>query len=309
MSSEGGFVPRAAGDRVCQQRSRDRTRQSRYAEERAYRVARKIDRFDPMSRHHRPNLANHPNLEGEDLIEVHEPVRQNVENGAARICHHVERQLAPFERTPILDDFYVQSGARKRRREPVVGVGADRGEREAAAIFGGAGVSVSIAVYRRRERRRHDVIGTERRRELLLVPDAVLRRDEDAFLRIGNSRAQGFDCAVGVVGLGRDDGHVGVVRPNRREVARRVGYVDSDRTQQIAEVRTDRTPAGDVHVHEAAPVEPKPPSPRGLGGSSSTTSNSARDTGATIICAIRSPRLIRTGLVPRFASTTRTSPR
>ena len=69
------------------------------------------------------------------------------------------------------------------------------------------------------------------------------------------------------------------------------------------------TLSNDVNLHAVWPVDPKPPAPRVLRGSSATSSNSARETGAITICAMRSPRAIITGSVPKFASTTCTSPR
>src|SRR5690606_21283027 len=57
------------------------------------------------------------------------------------------------------------------------------------------------------------------------------------------------------------------------------------------------------------PVDPKPPAPRALPGSSSTTSHVTRTTGATTSCAMRMPRSITTGSAPRLTSATLTSPR
>ncbi len=57
------------------------------------------------------------------------------------------------------------------------------------------------------------------------------------------------------------------------------------------------------------PVEPKPPAPRSVAGTSSTTSQATRYTGATTSCATRSPRSTRKGACPRFTSATFTSPR
>ena len=81
--------------------------------------------------------------------------------------------------------------------------------------------------------------------------------------------------------------------------ARRVHHFDADRVEQVAEIRSDRAFADDVDPHPgtcvasvATPVDPKPPAPRCVSGRSSTSSKSARDTGATIICAMRSPRRI-----------------
>jgi hypothetical protein len=94
-----------ARDAVGQKGSRDRAGQAGDAEERADRIARQIDRFDLQRRHHGSNLSNHSNFQREDFVEVHEAVWQDVEDCAAGICDDVERQLAPFQRTPVLDDL------------------------------------------------------------------------------------------------------------------------------------------------------------------------------------------------------------
>ena len=57
------------------------------------------------------------------------------------------------------------------------------------------------------------------------------------------------------------------------------------------------------------PVEPKPPAPRSVAPSSSTSRNSARSTGAGTSWAIRSPRRTSNGSAPRLARITFTSPR
>src|SRR6185295_17330596 len=57
------------------------------------------------------------------------------------------------------------------------------------------------------------------------------------------------------------------------------------------------------------PVEPNPPPPRLVSSSTATWSSLARVTGATIICAMRSPRLMMNGSCPRLIRITFTSPR
>ena len=55
--------------------------------------------------------------------------------------------------------------------------------------------------------------------------------------------------------------------------------------------------------------DPKPPEPRAVGSSDSTTLKSARNTGAGTSWAMRSPRRISNGSPPRLARITFTSPR
>ena len=50
--------------------------------------------------------------------------------------------------------------------------------------------------------------------------------------------------------------------------------------------------------HPMPPVEPKPPAPRAVPGKASTSVQATRDTGATTICAMRRPRVIRNGSTP-----------
>ena len=57
------------------------------------------------------------------------------------------------------------------------------------------------------------------------------------------------------------------------------------------------------------PVEPNPPAPRSLAGSSVTVSHVTRVTGATTIWAIRIPRSTVTAARPRLINATFTSPR
>ena len=57
------------------------------------------------------------------------------------------------------------------------------------------------------------------------------------------------------------------------------------------------------------PVWPKPPAPRMVAGSSSTSDHVTRGTGATRSCAIRMPRSTTKGASPRLTSATMTSPR
>ncbi len=57
------------------------------------------------------------------------------------------------------------------------------------------------------------------------------------------------------------------------------------------------------------PVEPKPPSPRAVEGSSSTSRMSARATGAMTSCAIRMPWVTAKGSRPMLISAILSSPR
>ena len=57
------------------------------------------------------------------------------------------------------------------------------------------------------------------------------------------------------------------------------------------------------------PVEPKPPVPRVVGGSSATGVSATRSIRWTTSWAMRSPRLSFTGVSPRLTSSTCTSPR
>ncbi len=57
------------------------------------------------------------------------------------------------------------------------------------------------------------------------------------------------------------------------------------------------------------PVDPNPPDPRLVAGSSSTTSKSWTATGTTTSCAIRSPRSITNASLDRLTRTTLISPR
>src|SRR5258708_22877856 len=79
-----------------------------------------------------------------------------------------------------------------------------------------------------------------------------------------------------------------------------------------ADLRQDNVPriALDLCVGEAhRPVEPKPPAPRDLSPSVSTSRNAAFRTGAGTSWAIRSPRRTSNGSLPRLARITFTSPR
>src|SRR5205807_8846842 len=108
-----------------------------------------------------------------------------------------------------------------------------------------------------------------------------------------------------------NDRDVGVDRPHLIEHARRVADLNVDALQEVADVRANRACADDIDLHRASasPVLPKPPSARAVSSSDSTTLNEARDTGAMTICAIRSPRRIVNGSVPKFARITFTGPR
>ncbi len=170
-------------------------------------------------------------------------------------------------------------------------------------------MTVAVAIDGNRERRRDHIVGTECLGEFFLVAHAVLRRDEHAFLRICDRFAQRLDRTVGVVRFGRDDRDVGFERRDRVERARRVLHLDADRTELIAQIGADRPAADDIDLHDAIPVLPKPPAPRTLSGSSSTTSKCARETGATTNCAMRSPRRIVTGADPKLARITPIGPR
>src|SRR5258708_7383050 len=63
------------------------------------------------------------------------------------------------------------------------------------------------------------------------------------------------------------------------------------------------------HGSAQRPVEPKPPAPRVLAGKAATRSKATRVTGATTSWAMRSPRRMVTGSLPRLARMTRISPR
>ena len=68
--------------------------------------------------------------------------------------------------------------------------------------------------------------------------------------------------------------------------------------------------AFELFVGEAhRPVEPKPPAPRLVSLSSSTSRKAALSTGAGTSCAMRSPRRTSNGSLPRLARITFTSPR
>src|SRR5581483_5009541 len=166
--------------------------------------------------------------------------------------------------------------------QPVVSVGAHWCERQ-PAFLRKPHVSVAVPPDGGRERRGDDVIGAECRGQLL-------------HRRIGIVRFRGDECHVGIV-LFRYGG----------KAPRSIRDLQAERTQQFAEVIADRTLADDVDFH--ASVEPKPSVPRRDGGSSSTGSNAARDTGPTTIWAMRSPRRTTNGSEPKFASTTHTCPR
>jgi len=79
-----------------------------------------------------------------------------------------------------------------------------------------------------------------------------------------------------------------------------------------ADLRQDDVPRVplELSVREThCPVEPKPPVPRPVSPSTSTSRNAALRTGAGTSCAIRSPRRTSNGSVPRLARMTFTSPR
>ncbi len=61
--------------------------------------------------------------------------------------------------------------------------------------------------------------------------------------------------------------------------------------------------------HQPRPVDPKPPAPRVVSLSPETSEKSARTTGATTICAIRSPWTIANGSEPAFMTITPKGPR
>ena len=112
----------------------------------------------------------------------------------------------------------------------------DRRERDAAAIRGQR-LAVAIGVDRHRQRARDDRVGAERRGQLLLVADAVLRRDDRRRRRIAERAAQRLDRAVGVVRFHRHDRQIGVNRLDGGEVARRVRHVVADGAQQSPRYR------------------------------------------------------------------------
>ena len=80
----------------------------------------------------------------------------------------------------------------------------------------------------------------------------------------------------------------------------------------ISQIPDTHTPIGNefcvVH-HSPLPVDPNPPEPRTVAGSSSTSSSLARPTGHSTACAMRSPGLMLTGCDPRLTSSTATEPR
>src|SRR5437868_10443124 len=79
-----------------------------------------------------------------------------------------------------------------------------------------------------------------------------------------------------------------------------------------ADLRHDDMPrvATEFFVGEPQrPVEPKPPAPRDVSPSTSTSQNAALSTGAGTSWAMRSPRRISNGSPPRLARITFTSPR
>ena len=303
----GRLGPARARDPAGQQRARDRARQRRDRLQRAHRIVRQVDRSYAHRAHHRADLTDGTDLEREDHVEVHQPTRQHVEDRARRIGDHVERELAPFERAPIVDHLHREAGRGERRDQPVERALADRRECQTAP-FGRLAVTVAIAIDRDRQGRRHHVLGTERGRQLLLVADAVLGRDEHARLGRTDGLAQRLDRPVCIVRFGRDDGHVGVDRRDVGERARCVGDAHADRLETIAQKCSDGALADDVDVHPC-PVLPKPPSPRAESGSASTSSKRPRETGAITICAIRSPRRTTNGSLPRLARITPTGPR
>ena len=64
---------------------------------------------------------------------------------------------------------------------------------------------------------------------------------------------------------------------------------------------------GEIEIH--APVEPNPPVPREVSGSTTTSSNTARTTGASTACATRMPRSTTKSSAPVLSKITPTSPR
>ncbi len=151
-----------------QQAARDRARQARDAEQGAHRIARQIDRVESERLHHGADLAHHPDLEREDAVEVHEAVRQDVEDRTARVGDDVERELAPFQRALILDDFDRQSGAPNAAASQLYAF-EPTGASARPPSFA-ASVAVAVAIDRRGQRRRNDVVGAEGRGQRSSLP-------------------------------------------------------------------------------------------------------------------------------------------
>ena len=94
-----------------------------------------------------------------------------------------------------------------------------------------------------------------------------------------------------------DQGHAGVEQPALAFAA----YLLED---DVAGVAVEL-----VVAKGHRPVEPKPPAPRRVESSSSTSRKPARSTGAGTSWAMRSPRRTSNGSSPRLARITFTSPR
>ena len=188
---------------------------------------------------------------------AHQPFRQHVEDRAGGVGDHVERELRPLER-PVVGDRAVSVGrpvAPKAAKSQLCVLADPTGanaipprfaatHRPAAVVDADGTVSATATI----------VVGAERGRELLLVADAVLRRD-DRGRRTARQRApQRLDRRGRVVRLHRDQRQIGGHRLDRGQVARRVGHVVADPAQQLAEIRSDRPPPDDVDLHPAVIV-------------------------------------------------------
>ena len=178
-----------------------------------------------------PHLADHADLERENLVEVHEPVWENVEDRATRIRDDVERKLAPFERSARSSTTFTATPVPANvAAEPIIGVGADRRERR-TTLFCRTGVAVAIAVDRRRKRRQQRRCRDQKRRRDVLRCRrrfAAKRRRTSGY---GNALRSVSIARLSIVGFGGNDRDVGIVRRRRVEGARRVDDVQADASE------------------------------------------------------------------------------
>ena len=166
-------------------------------------------------------------------------------NRAAGVGDHVERELAPFERPPILDDFHVKARAGKRRDQPVVRIRAHRRKRQAALLGGRTFPSrsrptgvVSAAAT--------TLSAPNAAASFSSLPTPFCGETKTHFSGMRDRLAQRLDRRIGVVRFRRHQRDVGVVRARTSRASAARTSLRADESSKFAEIVADRALTDDV---------------------------------------------------------------